>query len=272
MRLKVLLLVLFVTFCIGVRAQQARSSTTTAKPARQDVQAVTVITQALTVGGGATALKAIADYTASGNITYHEKSDVQGTVTMKGLGSIAVRLDASLPSGTRSWAIHDGVAVTKREDGKIIQFAPNPKAPSSDAFPYVTPLFPSGLAFPYRQLSNILGNPSFGLSYKGIVQADAHSVHDVQAQRVSASGFDPMSKYHIRDFFIDTATLQIVMIQDTVPKNVVHQVHYSNYNTASAVLVPFTISEQLGGQSTWTVQLTQFTFNSGLQDSDFALQ
>jgi hypothetical protein len=258
---------LLLLFCYPVLAQ------TTASPAPQDPQAVSVLNQALAVGGGLTAIKAIADYTGSGNITYHWNPDVQGTVTIKGLGSIAIRLDATLPSGVRSWAIHDGQTAMKQENGAISQLAAtNPNVPSSDAFPYQTPLFPSSIAFPYHQLTTVLANPSFGISYKGIVQVDGHSVHDIQVQRVAAGGVDPMSKYHAREFFIDTSTFQIVMTQDLVPKNVIHQIHYSNYTAVSGVLVPFAIAEELGGQATWTIQLSQMTFNPGLQDSDFVLQ
>jgi hypothetical protein len=240
--------------------------------ATQDPQAVSVLNQALSVAGGATAHRAVTDYTGSGTITYHGNPDVQGTVSIKALNSVAIRIDATLPTGVRSWAVHDGVATTKHENGARSVAANPPNAPSSDAFPYQTPLFPSSIAFPYRQLTNILVNPSFSVSYNGMTQVDGHSVHDIQVQRVSAGGIDPMSQYHVREFFIDTTTFQIVMTQDLVPKNTVHQIHYSNYTPVSGVLVPFAITEDLGGQSTWTIQLNQVSFNSGLQDSTFVLQ
>jgi hypothetical protein len=248
-------------------------SNATAAAATQDPQAVSVFNQALSAAGGAPALKAVADYTGSGNITYHWNPDVQGTVKIEGLGSIDVRLDATLTTGVRSWGIANGATTLKKEDGTITQLAAtNPNVPSSDAFPYQTPLFPSSLAFPYRQLTTVLANPSFSISYKGTTQVDGHSVHDIQVQRVSAANIDPMSSYHAREFFIDTSTFQIVMTQDFLPKNVVHQIYYANYTTISGVLVPLTLNEELGGQPTWTIQLSQMTFNSGLQDSAFALQ
>lgn len=271
MRLTPFLPVLLFSVCISSHAQQMQSSTTTAAP--QDAQAVSVLNQVVSVAGGAQALKVVADYAASGNITYHGNPDLQGTLKITALGSISVRMDATLPNGIRSWAVHDGQNALKQENGTIsLLAATSPNVPSSDAFPYQTPLFPSSIAFPYRQLTNILANPSFSISYKGIVQADGHSVHDIQVQRVSAGGVDPMSKYHAREFFIDTTTLQIVMTQDTVPKNIVHQISYSNYTAVSGVLVPFAITEDLGGQTTWSIQLSQITFNLGLQDSSFVLQ
>jgi hypothetical protein len=270
MRLTPFLPVLLI--CIPLHAQQKQSSAATSVPAPQDIQAVSVLNQALALAGGIPALSGITDYTGWGTITYHRNPDVLGTVTIKGLGNIAVRIDATLPTGVRSWAIHDGVATTKHESGTLSVAANNPNVPSSDAFPYQTPLFPGSLAFPHRQLTNLLSNPSFSIAYKGITQVDGHSVHDIQIQRVSAGGSDPMSQYHAREFFIDTTTLQIVMAQDLAPKSGVHQIHYSNYTAVSGVLVPFAIAEEFGGQATWTIQLNQVTFNSGLQDSDFVLQ
>lgn len=256
MRLTPFLPVLFL-LNIQLNAQQSQPNTATPSVAPQDPQAVSVLNQALSGAGGAQALKAVTDYTGSGNITYHGNPDAQGTVTIKGLGSVAVRLDATLSTGIRSWAINEGVTTLKSEDGTVSQLAAtNPKVPSSDAFPYQTPLFPSSLAFPYRQLANILNNPSFSISYKGIVQADGHSVHDIEVQRVSAGGVDPTSKYHAREFFIDTATFQIVMTQDVVPKNITHQIHYSNYTAVSGVLVPFAITET-NGQSNHVDNSTQ---------------
>jgi hypothetical protein len=246
----------------------AQAPTTTAS---QDPQAVSVFNSALSAAGGATAHRAITDYTAIGNITYHESPDVRGTVTVKGLNSVAIRIDATLPTGVRSWAIHNGVGSLEHENGKLSVAANPPNVPSSDAFPHQTLMFPSSIAFPLRQLTNVLDNPGFGITYKGTAQVDGHSVHDIQVQRVSG-GFDPMSKYHAREFFIDSATFQIVMTQEFVPRGIVHQIHYSNYTTVAGVLVPFGIAEQAAGRPTWTIQLTEITFNSGLQDSAFSLQ
>jgi hypothetical protein len=248
---------------------QVQSIATTAT---QDPQAVSVLNQALSAAGGATAHRAVTDYTASGTITYHNNPDIQGTVSVKGMNAVAVRIDATLPTGVRSWAIHEGVASAKDENGKLSVAINPPNVPSSDAFPYQTPLFPSSIAFPYHQLTIALANPSFSIAYGGVTQVDGHSVHHIQVQRVSAGGVDPMSRYHARELFIDTSTFQIVMTQDLVPKNVVHQIHYSHYSAVSGVLAPLTLAEDLGGQQTWTIQLSQITFNSGLQDSAFALQ
>jgi len=163
---------LLLVVCLPLSAQQTPT-------APQEPQAVSVLTQTVTSAGGAPALKAVTDYTGSGTITYQGNPDVQGPVSIKGLNSVAVRLDATLPTGVRSWVIHDGVPTTKHEDGTLSVAANNPNVPSSDAFPYQTPLFPSSIAFPCHQLTTVLANPSFSISYKGMTQVDGHTVHDL---------------------------------------------------------------------------------------------
>jgi hypothetical protein len=79
------LLLCFLILNVSVRSQQTQPLSTP-PPAPKDPQAVSVLNQALTVAGGAAAIRAIADYTATGNITYHWNPEVQGVVTVRGLG------------------------------------------------------------------------------------------------------------------------------------------------------------------------------------------
>jgi len=50
-----------------------------------------------------------------------------------------------------------------------------------------------------------------------------------------------------------------------------HEISFSDHRLASGLLVPFAISEKIAGQQTWTIQLSQITFNAGLSDPDFQL-
>ena len=59
---------------------------TAPSPAPKDPQAVSVIGQALAVGGGTSNFMSLADYTASGTVAYHQNQDIQGTITVTGLG------------------------------------------------------------------------------------------------------------------------------------------------------------------------------------------
>jgi hypothetical protein len=252
---------------------QAQASTTPS--AQKDAQAMTILTQAVAALGGNTAISAVKDYSGTGTMIFHQSQteQVNGTVTITGLGLGEFRMDSNLSTGTRSFSISQGRTHRKREDGKILHFPPTGPIPSSDAFPYATPIFPSGIGFPNQELIAAIGSSELSVSYKGLVQLDGHSVHDIQVQRILPVNPNQkaMAEYNAMDFFIDASTFQVSMTQDTVPKHVIHQIRYSDYRLQNGIVVPFSISEQLGGQRTWDIQLSQIGFNAGLQDSNFTL-
>lgn len=240
----------------SIHAQQ------TLPTATKDPQAVSVLTQTLVTAGGLTALAAIQDVTGTGNITYYQPQNFQCSVTVRGRELDQFRLDATLPSGISAQAISNGQMTVKLASGNVIPI-------NSDAPPYSSRVF-----LPYIFLSAALNGPEFGLSYKGVVEIDGHSVVDVEVQEVVPDSVHPsglFSEYHTIGFFIDTSTFQVAMMQDTVPNHLVRQTRYSAYRTVSGILVPYTITQQSGGLQTWMIQLNQINFNTGLQDSDFQL-
>jgi hypothetical protein len=91
---------------------------------------------------------------------------------------------------------------------------------------------------------------------------------------VSANPNDPNSlvdKFLTFHYFIDVATSHVVMMQDVILKGVPRQIRYADFRLTNGLLVPFSISETIQGQTIRQIQLNQVTFNSGLQDSDFQL-
>ena len=146
MRFTRLGLLVFLLTGVSVWAQQPATSQQATTPARapQDPQAVGVVNQALAVAGGAAAISAIHDYSASGNITYHSNPEVQASVTLIGLGLDQFRQDANLPTGVRSLAISQGKMNQKLEDGGVLLVNT------------IAPLSPSSLAFPYPLLVGAL--------------------------------------------------------------------------------------------------------------------
>jgi hypothetical protein len=270
-------LLVFLILDAPVWAQQPPFSqqSTAPSPAPQDPQAVSVLNQALTVAGGTSAIRAIQDYTGTGNITYPSEQNAQGTVTVLTLNGTEFRMDANLPAGTRSWAVADGVITAKNEHGAIWSMAPKGPVPSSDAFPFQTPLFPGSIAFPVRQLATVVGNPGYSLTYKGVFEVDGHSVHEIQFQRgfsAAAPSGDIVTVGRTRDIFIDATSFQVVKVSDTLPKGVPHEIHYSDYRPVGVTLMPFSITEEIAGQQAWIVQLNQISLNAGLQETSFVIQ
>jgi hypothetical protein len=238
-------------------------TTTTPPPVTKDAQAVDVVTQALALAGGSAAITTITDYTATGNVTYYldVDRDVQGSVTVRGRGLNQFRLDANLPLGVRS-EVTDGLTTIKTEDGSVQQLHTQ------------SPLDPARLAMPYLQLDSALKSRGRSLLYKGIVNVDDHPAHEIQVQHFlgGAPGQSPeMISYLTVDFFVDASTFQIVMMQDVLPKHLVRQFRYTDFNVVNGVSVPFSISARTNDQDMWLINIGGIKFNSGLQDSDFQL-
>jgi hypothetical protein len=256
-------------FIVPLRSQQTQTTTTalpdqtpTAAPsAPKDAQAVTVLNQALVVAGGMSAIAAIADYTASGTVTYHLAQDVQGTVTIRGGGLFRLRIDANLPAGIHSESM-TGPGTAIADHGFVRQLHSQP------------PMDPGRYLLPSLELGAVLNDPEYSLLYKGIVSVDGHSVHDVQLEYVLppivVDSTRLFHEYHTIDAFIDAATFQVVMMQDVVPEHAIRRMRYSDYRTVGGVQVPYSISEDVRNP-TWLIQLDKINFNSGLQDSDFQL-
>ncbi len=253
---------LFATFLISVpvAAQQ---------PPQRDPHAILLLTQCLNASGGAQAFVTIQDYTASGTITYHWASEeVQGPAIVRARGLGQYRLDANLSSGVRSWAVNNGRALLKE---------PNQKA---SLIPYHNAVHLGGISLPFPEIAASLQDTSKSLAYLGLIQRAGRQAHRIRVQQNFDSGADPgrlLSKLSAKDFFVDAADFQLLYTQDMVhplkssTEDYLREVQFSDYRLVNGKLIPFSITEVIAGQQTWTIHLSQIAFNQGLTDLDFQL-
>ncbi len=234
-----------------------------------DPQALAALAQALQAAGGAQALGAIQDFTATGQITYSWAGNPdQGTVTLRGRGLDQFRLDASLPEGTRSWAVSHGVGNLKETDGTETKISGH------------NALALGSLTFPYLPLVAASLNSTTTVSTVGTVPVNGANAVQIRVQRHYASSYDPnglIAQLTTRDFFIDPTTSLIVKTeqmthpQETFTVSLPEDISFSNYRAVNGVMVPFTITDTVNGQQIWTIQLSAIQFNTGLTDADFSL-
>ncbi|MHB8502560.1 MAG: hypothetical protein ACYDHE_16665 [Candidatus Acidiferrales bacterium] len=258
----------FVFLLVLSAAQPSATQQTAATSVQRDPQALTVLAQTLKAAGGPAALSAIQDVTGSGNITYYwGGEEVQGTVSVKGRGLGQFRLDAILQNGARSWAVSNGAGFEKDADGTVTKI------------PYHNTLNVGNLTLPIYFISQLPQDAAASLIYVGLETKNGAQVHHIRTQKTFSSNLDPsgiVSKLTARDFFIDATTFQIVSTLDMVHPASASTIDYpretqfSDYRAVNGILVPFSITEVATGQRTYSIQLNQVTFNSGLQDSDFA--
>jgi hypothetical protein len=233
----------------------------------KDPSAVSVLTQVLNTAGGASAVRAVQDYTATGDITYYwAGEDVLGSATLRGKGVSAFRLDANLPSGTRSWCVLNGEGKLMEADGKIT------------SIPVHNALRLGVLSFPLRRIAALVIDPSISIYDRGSVQMGARQFRQIRFEQPVPSAADPdgsVGRLGTFDVFIDPASNLIVGLHDqthptrSMNVDIPHALYFSDYRAVNGVLMPFLISEWMGGQRIWSVQLASMTFNTGLADSDF---
>lgn len=254
---------LSLAFAIPAFAQQVVTTV------QRNPQAISIIQQSLSAGGGAATFAAIRDFTATGNITYFwAGQQVQGSVTVRGLGADNFRLDANLSSGTRSWAVSNGQGTVKEANGQTSKIV------------YENAVNLGALSVPYFELLAAVNDASFVVTFLGQVTVEGRSVYDIRIQKTFSANDDPtrdLTQLSTKDFLFDPQTYSIVGTEVVAfdNENSLHRfqrlILFSDYRQANGVLVPFSVKEKVSGQETWAIQFSAVTFNNGISASVFQL-
>jgi len=235
----------------------------------RDQQALTVLTQSLNAAGGVSALTAIQDYKATGTATYYwAGKEVTGTTTVQGRGVAQFRIDSTLSAGNYSMVISNGSGQVTDAQGKITQI------------PYHNTVTLTNLSFPLVEMAIRLQDSSYNITYVGLVTKDGHQFHQIRTNKILPTNnvllAQQIFRLTTRDFLIDPQSFQVFAVMDMVHPNnnanlsTPREVLFSSYTTTNNVSVPMSITEKVGGQQTWAIQLSQINFNVGLNDSTFA--
>jgi hypothetical protein len=262
MRLRSLAIsVSFLFVLLPASAQQTPTAVT------RDPQAVSILIQSLSTAGGMSAVTAIQDFTGTGNITYNwAGTPVEAQATVRGMGTQCFRLDSSLPAGTRTWAVSGLSAVLINPDGT--------RQPSSS----YSLANAGSLTLPYVRVASILADTTTSIAYLGTVATATGQSYDIHiAPNLFGSNPVPpgISGVGAFDLFIDStsylvvALLEAVHSDSTFQQTYFHEVDFSSYQRAGGIFAPMAIAEKVGGQQTWSIQLSSISFNSGLTPETF---
>lgn len=241
-----------------VVAQQAGST-----PPR-DSQALSLISGFLSASGGANAINGATDFSASGNVVFHwADQDVSGTATLKIRGMNQLKLETTVPDGHPTWVVNEGAGKFVDSQGNIHPI------PVRDAQSLASSILP--LAY----LARVVADERVGVTYLGLVNHNGLQVQQIDL-RGFASDRDP-SRFHEfrRSLFMDPNTGSLLSILDETATEglakVPHEVRYTNYKTVQGVTLPMSISDFVGGQNTFDLQLQQVSFSSGVSSSEFGV-
>ncbi len=259
--------VLILTFVVCAPLAGQQTPPTSPPQAQRDPQAIAVVTHALTAAGGASAIAAVQDFTATGNITYYwADEEVGGTVKVKHRGITKFRLDASLAGGTRAVVARDGTGFVRKTDGGEMILG-RPLAVNLGS-----------TTFPIMRLSAALQDASTSLTYLGPVTHNGQQVYEVKARMTYSPSDDSsgrLGELTEKEFFIDVNSLQVICVRDMAylrdnfSVGIQHEVQFADFRQINGLAVPFSVTETINGQRTMAIQLNAITFNTNLTDSDF---
>jgi hypothetical protein len=257
-----------VSLFIAIQALAQQTTSSSPPPVQRDAQATALLKQVVSAAGGAAALAAIQGFTANGNVTYYwANKEVQGPASILSLGLGQFRIDAQLPNGTRTWLVTNGTGSIRESDGSVSQI------PSQNAVNL------GSLTLPYPLIVAALNDTSMAIEYLGTSVKNGRNAYQIRIHPIGLDA-DPsgaLYKAAAKDFFIDATSFQVISTLDMVRPDLSydqkcpHEITFLNYSTASSILVPFSVREQVAGQQTWTVQLTNIDFTAVPSDQDFQL-
>lgn len=238
----------------------------TSTPATKDPQAIGVLTQSLNAVGGLSVVAAIQDFTETGSITYNWAGEqVQAAVTVRGMGTSNFRLDATLPNGMRTWAVsgYSGVLIT-----------PNGSSVSLAAYNLMTA---GSLTIPYLRITALLNDTTTSISYLGPVTfngVQAIQVHFVPNNPYFA-GVSSLAALGTFDLYFDPQSSLVLGLTETCHSEnnfistAIHEIDFTNYQASGNLVAPYTVTEKIGGQATWSVSIASISLNTGLTASTF---
>jgi hypothetical protein len=235
---------------------------------QRDEQALTILAQTIEAGGGSKLLASIQDITETGKITYHgaNSNDIRGNVTVKGRGLHQLKIEADLSTGQRTTVVNGHGGSVIEADGRR---APLHGQSAEDL---------GSLTIPYLPLIAAMQDPSISIVYGGLVNHNDASAYNIRLQRVYTKQQDPhgdRARRETRDVYIDPRTFLIAAVVDQFylagPKqhSLAHEDRYSGYQTNNGVMMPLAVSQTIGGEIGFTMNLEQVTINAKLTDADF---
>lgn len=237
-------------------------------PAARDPLAINLLVQSLTAAGGP-AVSAIQDFTGTGNITYNWAGvAVSGSVKVYGKGLEEFRMESSMPAGNQILVVNGNEAIL------------TPVYDTHAVSPMHATMTAGSPTFPAIRIAQVLSDSSISASYMGSVTwngVQAYQVHIVLLMDPRLRLGSHFSGLGECDLYFDPNSYQLLGLAERVwwdndpRQSYLHELFFSEYRPANGTLAPFTITEKMGGQQTWSMTLSSLTFNSGLSDTLFEL-
>ncbi|MGH9733521.1 MAG: hypothetical protein ACRD8A_02880 [Candidatus Acidiferrales bacterium] len=260
-------LLLLSLFATPALAQQSATPISTTS----DPQAVALATKALAALTGGTP---ITDVILTGTATRTAGSDVEtGTITLQALGSASSRTDFDGSGGNRTEIRNSSTGVPQ---GSWV----SPDA-ASHAMASHNCLTDAVWFFPAFSVLSQISQPNVRATYLGQETHNGLSVRHLRFATLlplPSNANSLLARLTTEDIYLDSSSLLPVSVKfNSHPDNdaltdIPVEIDFSKYQLVQHVPVPFTVRMLLNGSVLFDVELQSAVFNSGLSDSNFAIQ
>ncbi|HET6841441.1 MAG TPA: hypothetical protein VFK06_07105 [Candidatus Angelobacter sp.] len=251
-------------------AQSNNSSSSTAVPQSGDKQAALLVAEAQSALNGTTVVSDMA-LTAQGEWSAGS-THVSGSATLKMKGAVQSRLDIAAGELSRSEIRNDSAGPGGQWiDGRGVRHA----------MALHNAWSPAGWLAPHALVQGML-DKGIVLHYVGAEVRDGVSVDHLQLYRAGLAKNPRIArdteKLSLADLFLDASThLPQTLVYNTHPDNdygrdIPVEVRFFDYRSVNGVMVPFRIQRFLQGVLNLDLTVSAAEINSGLTDSEFALQ
>jgi hypothetical protein len=237
-------------------------------PPQSDPQALSLVSQSITALTGGTT---ISDITLNGTAVWNNGNDNEtASATLMAKGTGESRFDMTLSAGPRSEIRNDGSSTAQGElvvsDGTVNQWA------------YQNCLVNAAWFSPHLSVLGVTGDATLIFAYVGLETRNGASVQHIQSYRYSATNTTVAQQLSTMDTYLDavsflpTAFVFNIHPDDAAVQNISVEVDFSNYQSVGGAQVPFRIQRYVAGNPGFDFSVTSVQFNSGLSDSQFAIQ
>lgn len=252
--------------CLSSLLAIAQTAPSANVPVQQDATAVQVLhqaIQAMAVSPDATAYRSFA---LTGSILLQGSSSPE-PITVLARGLYDLRFEIAHPDGTTHVAVmrRDGKNGRRDEKGQIQKINRNARAGTE--VPLI--LLPGTLSDLLASAGNIRD--------LGMDTVNGRAVHHVSVSRQFPPNLDPDGAMTARssiDFFIDTQNFFVLRVAHRAADqsgrlSIERTVTFADFRAIAGVTVPFSITEKLGGQETWSISTASVDIKRPLKDADF---
>ncbi len=204
---------------------------------------------------------------SSGTVVPAHPTDSATPLVLKSKGGSSTRWELTRPTGQETAVLYEGHGKTRHNAGETSLPTWQTRYARQEHFPALLCLLEAQ-------------RPNMDVSYVGLEDVGGTSAHHIRVSagapgktKAADSAERIISDFHIfldaRSFTV-VKTMRYIFSPEAIENRSVFETYYTNYKLVAGILMPFTITNYLGGQKVQDVTFDKIQLNSAIQDSEFS--